>query len=109
MRPEQWALAWNLRRDARWAWRSGMGIIYPDGAYTVFQGFLLPHGEPLPFLANDRTAGCLMGMLADTGPGWSEALVRCLAERRDWREGVAAALLSRWSSAVSASSPPAPS
>lgn len=106
MRPEQWELAWKLRCHPRWTWRSGMGLIYPDGAYTVFQGFLLPHGEPLPLLVNDRTAGCLMGMLADTGAGWSGALVEALERREDWREAVGLALLQRWGE-LSASSPPA--
>lgn len=96
MPPEAWALAWRLRRHPRWVWRSGMGLLYPDGSYAVYQGFLLPHGEPLPFLLNERTAGCLMGLLAETGQGWPRGLTPRLEEGGDWRIAVATALLERW-------------
>lgn len=102
MKPAQWELAWRLRRDPRWAWRSGMGMLYPDGSFTTYQGFLLPAGEPLPYLVNDRTAGCLMGLLAESGPGWQGLLGEELAAAEDWREGVARALLRRWEALASA-------
>lgn len=96
MKPAQWELAWRLRRHPRWAWRSGMGMLYPDGSFANYQGFILPAGEPLPYLLNDRTAGCLMGLLAESGAGWAEGLHAELERTEDWREAVARALLSRW-------------
>lgn len=96
MAPEGWSLAWRLRRHPRWVWRSGMGLLYPDGSYAVYQGFLLPHGEPLPYLLNERTAGCLMGLLSESGPGWIPGLTSELEAQEDWRLAVAEALLARW-------------
>jgi len=97
MEPPQWELAWRLRRHPRWRWRSGMGMIYPDGRFMSYQGVVLPGGEPLPYLLNERTAGCLIGLLSETGEGWQRALAEALCGCSDWREGAALALLTRWS------------
>ena len=74
-----------------------MGMIYPDGRFMSYQGVVLPGGEPLPYLLNERTAGCLIGLLSETGEGSQRALAEALCGCSDWREGAALALLTRWS------------
>ncbi|MCB9764808.1 MAG: hypothetical protein H6739_33845 [Alphaproteobacteria bacterium] len=96
MAPPEWELAWQLRRSPSFCWRSGMGMLYPDGSYATYQGFILPHGDPLPYLLSDRTAGCLMGLLSETGPGWQTTLREHLEGGGDWRIAVACGLLERW-------------
>jgi hypothetical protein len=68
-----------------------MGMIYPDGRFMSYQGVVLPGGEPLPYLLNERTAGCLIGLLSETGEVGSarsprrSAGARTGAKARRWR------------------------
>ncbi|MCB9762268.1 MAG: hypothetical protein H6739_20885 [Alphaproteobacteria bacterium] len=89
-------LAQALRRSSNWTWVSGMLIVYGNGRRALYRGVVDGPGEALPVLKHDATAGCLMGLLAETGPGWQAVLTEEMARGGDWRLAVARALWRQW-------------